>query len=64
MGGHDVPESDIRRRFARSLKHFAHDYAPLADRWAVWDNQTSPPSLLAESRTCSPSQLKAILQLP
>lgn len=35
MGGHDVPVSDIRRRFARSLNHFVHDYAPLADRWAV-----------------------------
>ena len=64
MGGHDVPESDIRRRFARSLGHFVHDYVPLADRWAVWDNQTSPPILLAESKTCSQSQLKAILQVP
>ena len=63
MGGHDVPDTDIRRRFARSLRHFVYDYMPLADHWAVWDNQTSPPSLLAESETCSPSRLKAILQL-
>ena len=62
MGGHNVPESDIRRRFARSLRHFTQDYAPLTDRWAVWDNQTSPPTLLAESETCSPSQLQSILQ--
>lgn len=63
-GGHDVPESDVRRRFGRSLRHFVNDYAPLADRWAVWDNQTSPPRLLAESKTCSTTQLGAILQLP
>ena len=63
-GGHDVPESDIRRRFGRSLRHFVNDYAPLADRWAVWDNQISPPRLLAESKTCPTSQLKVILQLP
>jgi len=48
-GGHDVPVADIRRRFARSLVHLAADYAPLADRWEVWDNQTSPPKLLAHS---------------
>ena len=58
MGGHDVPESDIRRRFTRSLPHLVHDYARVADRWAVWDNQTSPPRLLAESETCSTSQLR------
>jgi len=63
-GGHDVPESDVRRRFGRSLRHFVADYAPLADRWAVWDNQTSPPRLLAESETCLTSQLKAILKVP
>jgi predicted ABC-type ATPase len=63
-GGHDVPEADVRRRFSRSLRHFVNDYAPLADRWAVWDNQTSPPRLLAESQTCPASQLGAILQLP
>lgn len=63
MGGHDVPVADIRRRYGRSLRHFADDYALLADRWAVWDNQISPPRLMAESTTCSPSQLKTILGL-
>ena len=61
QGGHNVPVADIRRRFGRSLKNFVHTYAPLADRWAVWDNQTSPPRLMAESETCPPDQLKAIL---
>jgi predicted ABC-type ATPase len=61
QGGHNVPVADIRRRFGRSLKHFVHDYAPLADRWALWDNQTSPPRLMAESETCPPGQLKAII---
>src|SRR5262249_27156220 len=45
-GGHHVPAADLRRRFSRSLEHLASDYAPLADKWAVWDNQTSPPTLL------------------
>ncbi len=62
-GGHDVPEADIRRRFGRSLQHFICDYAPLADRWAVWDNQTSPPQLVADSKTCSPGELRAKLNV-
>jgi len=61
LGGHNVPVADIRRRFGRSLKNFVHTYAPLADRWAVWDNQTSAPLLMAESRTCPHDQLRAIL---
>ncbi|HEV2436035.1 MAG TPA: AAA family ATPase [Verrucomicrobiae bacterium] len=60
-GGHDVPEADVRRRFARSLQHFMHDYILLVDRWAAWDNQTSPPHLLAESGTCTTSELKVKL---
>lgn len=60
-GGHNVPSADVRRRFHRSLQHFVCDYAPLADRWAVWDNQSSPPILLAESGACSTTQLRHIL---
>lgn len=63
-GGHNVPVADIRRRFGRGRQHFVHDYAPLADRWALWDNQISPPRLVAESETCSTNQLRTIFQLP
>lgn len=62
-GGHNVPAADIRRRFHRSLRHLVHDYAPLASQWAVWDNQGSPPELLASSETCSLDELRAILRL-
>lgn len=62
-GGHDVSVADIRRRFGRGRQHFVYDYVPLANRWAVWDNQTSPPHLLTESGTCSPRELKAKLGL-
>lgn len=61
IGGHHVPAADIRRRFGRSLPHFVNDYAPLADRWAVWDNQTSPPILVAKSEACPLDQLKTKL---
>jgi predicted ABC-type ATPase len=62
QSGHHVPAADIRRRYSRSLQHFIDDYAPLADRWAMWDNQTSPPELQAESETCPTTQLKIKLE--
>jgi predicted ABC-type ATPase len=56
MGGHSVPEEDVRRRFDRSLSHFAEIYALLADLWTIWDNRPQPPRLLftSESATVSP----------
>jgi predicted ABC-type ATPase len=60
-GGHDVPVADIRRRFARSLNRFISDYAPLADRRAVWDGRPILSTLIVESETCPPDKLKAIL---
>ena len=52
-GGHDVPVEDIRRRFARSIQHLLNDYAPIADRWVLWDNSTPPAKALANSATHS-----------
>ncbi|WP_158277962.1 AAA family ATPase [Caulobacter endophyticus] len=36
MGGHDIPEHDIRRRFPRSLVYLEEIYKPLVDAWQVW----------------------------
>lgn len=36
MGGHDVPEVDVRRRFARGLTLFEKTYKPLVDEWYHW----------------------------
>jgi len=60
-GGHNVPVADIRRRFGRGLRHFIGDYAPLADRWAVWDNLVNPPELRADSDTCTTVELQRML---
>jgi predicted ABC-type ATPase len=37
-GGHDVPESTIRRRYDRSLRNFFELYKPLATSWQFYDN--------------------------
>lgn len=46
-GGHDVPETDVRRRFARSLAN-VHDYALRCDLWRIFDTQEAAPALRAE----------------
>lgn len=61
IGGHDVPEDDIRRRFDRSRRHFIEDYVPLADEWGLWDNQVPPPQKIADSSTHTIDQLPAML---
>jgi predicted ABC-type ATPase len=48
-GGHTVPATDIRRRFLRSRLHLVAQYLPLADVWTVWNSETQPPKLLADS---------------
>ena len=35
LGGHDIPESDIRRRYARGIENFYWIYRPMASRWLV-----------------------------
>ncbi len=43
QGGHNIPEHDVRRRFARGVKNLFHVYQPLFDTWSVFDNSTSSP---------------------
>jgi len=40
LGGHDIPQKVITRRFYRSLNNFFNLYLPLADTWIVFDNST------------------------
>lgn len=61
LGGHHVPEDDIRRRFDRSRRHFLHDYLPLADDWVLWDNGEPPHRCIADSHTHTLDQLHAML---
>jgi predicted ABC-type ATPase len=48
MGGHDVPEETIRRRYDRCLRNFFHLYRPLAKTWRIYDNSHGRhPKLIA-----------------
>lgn len=61
LGGHHVPEADVRRRFDRSRRHFIEDYLPLADEWVLWDNAEPPHRQIADSSTHTLDQLQAML---
>lgn len=40
-GGHDVPESVIRRRFRRSLRNFDQLYRPSVTMWRLYDGSAT-----------------------
>ncbi len=47
-GGHDVPEPVIRRRFHAGWRNFGQVYRGLVDEWALYDNSSAVPKMLAE----------------
>ena len=49
-GGHDVPESVIRRRFDAGWRNFEGIYRDLVDAWAVYDNSGEVPMRVAHGR--------------
>jgi predicted ABC-type ATPase len=49
-GGHDVPESVVRRRFDRSIRNLLVRYRPVADRWILFDNSAATPTIIATER--------------
>lgn len=60
-GGHHVPEDDIRRRYERSIRHFAEDYLPLADEWGVWENAVPPPQRISGHESHTIEQVREMI---
>ena len=51
MGGHNVPEDAIRRRYANGLRNFFGLYHDLPDSWRLWDgNALGGPRLIASKQ--------------
>ncbi len=46
QGGHDVPRTDVIRRFKRGWINFLDIYRPLADRWTIYENSGAAPKLV------------------
>jgi predicted ABC-type ATPase len=58
MGGHDVSEDTVRRRFGRSLHNFYSLYVPLADRWVMFDNSITGKATLVAIQDGGNLQIK------
>jgi predicted ABC-type ATPase len=48
-GGHNVPETVVRRRFDRSLKNFLTNSRALADSWTLFENSGDMPMILSSA---------------
>lgn len=48
LGGHDIPEQAMRRRWKRCHYNFWNMYLPLVDNWYLFDNSTSGARLVAQ----------------
>ena len=49
MGGHNIPEDVIRRRYSAGIKNLFSIYNHEVDRWMLIDNNTGQSAVLAES---------------
>ena len=47
-GGHNIPDSVVRRRYVMGLQYFFGTYIPVVDRWILADNSKPPFSVVAE----------------
>jgi predicted ABC-type ATPase len=46
QGGHNIPETVIRRRFVAGYRNFNQDYKAAVNSWTLFDNVGEEPSLL------------------
>ncbi len=61
MGGHNVPEETIKRRYSAGLKNFFHLYKPLSDFWRFYDNSLPVgPRLVALGGIGQPDDIRSI----
>jgi predicted ABC-type ATPase len=49
-GGHNVPESVVRRRYFAGMRNMQNLYLPLVDRALIYDNSDGGGRLIAERR--------------
>lgn len=47
LGGHDVPEDTVRRRYQAGLRNLFALYQPLTTTWRLYDNSIDEPRLIA-----------------
>ena len=60
-GGHDVPESVVRRRYGRSIRNFLRIYRNEADSWIMFDNSSASLAEIALEKAGTLSIMNAEL---
>ena len=48
VGGHNIPEETIRRRYQTGIYYFFNLYSPVCERWILADNSQIPFRVIAE----------------
>ena len=48
LGGHNIPDAVVRRRYVMGLQYLFDTYIPEMDRWVLADNSKPPFSIVAE----------------
>jgi len=48
LGGHNIPEPVIRRRYEQGWRNFQDMYKGMVDSWQVYDAMKTPPVLIDE----------------
>ena len=51
MGGHDIAEKVVRRRFHKGIKNFFKHYRQVLDSWILFDNSGEAPHPIAEEKS-------------
>lgn len=60
-GGHDIPDTTIRRRYYSGLGNFFNLYRPIADDWRFYDNaETSGPRLISLGRSTADIEIRDV----
>ena len=49
VGGHNIPEDTIRRRYESSRRNFTELYQPLANSWEIYNNSYDEVTCVAQS---------------
>ena len=50
VGGHNIPEETVRRRFAAGLRYFFTLYRSRVYEWALYDNDAGPVVIASGDR--------------
>ena len=58
-GGHNIPESTIRRRYEGGLRQFFGAYRTAVDDWLLFDNSDGPGRLIAQGNVTGTTVIDA-----